>query len=563
MSPDHQTLYEALAEAAGSGRELGPEWAARLSSDRELRAIAERFGQTGKLLSELPKLPAPNSLEGRVVSTLQAGYREDRAVESLRGLTPQTAPPELEALVAASLGGARELQAPPELDARVEALLRDWEGAEEPEEETAIVQPRRGWRRVTPLALAAAASLLFVVVLAAPWESEHERARDAFVRSVEVLPAGPSAAGMSLLSGELLESVTGGLSEFASRGRGAQNAARPRVRRRAPAWNGGRAAGPSTRNGAGAQGGSQNSGTGGTSAAGRSGADLLTKLADPQLPAHHGIRLVRLSAGPDSPIVLIYREEVSVAEDGTFAIDPLEVVQPQMSPQSEDIFLLLQKARESFFYRFRDFRIRDIALFTQQYTTIQSFNSAMVGGKECVELDIQRNDGTGNRYLLWVEPNSGLCLRVQEYDAAGLFVGEVEYESVEFAPSFAAPLSGGPTTWTPIDESASPSTALLPLWIPEGYVHVSTETRSGPLGGEWLRLRYTDGVETLFVLQGENQTPETTLPRGVDPHTLTRVSVHEVGSWTVVEGDPGELHLVVLGKCHEADLVATLVSTIP
>ena len=44
MSPDHQTLYEALAEAAGSGRELGPEWAARLSSDRELRAIAERFG---------------------------------------------------------------------------------------------------------------------------------------------------------------------------------------------------------------------------------------------------------------------------------------------------------------------------------------------------------------------------------------------------------------------------------------------------------------------------------------------------------------------------------------
>ena len=295
----------------------------------------------------------------------------------------------------------------------------------------------------------------------------------------------------------------------------------------------------------------------------RKQADLLTKLADPQLPAHHGIRLVRLSAGPDSPIVLIYREEVSVAEDGTFAIDPLEVVQPQMSPQSEDIFLLLQKARESFFYRFRDFRIRDIALFTQQYTTIQSFNSAIVGGKECVELDIQRNDGTGNRYLLWVEPNSGLCLRVQEYDAAGLFVGEVEYESVEFAPSFAAPLSGGPTTWTPIDESASPSTALLPLWIPEGYVHVSTETRSGPLGGEWLRLRYTDGVETLFVLQGENQTPETTLPRGVDPHTLTRVSVHEVGSWTVVEGDPGELHLVVLGKCHEADLVATLVSTIP
>lgn len=565
MNSNHDDLYEALADAAGSGCSLGPEWTERLRQDGELRAIVQRFEQTTKLMTDLPALSAPSNLEGRVVGTLQAGHREDRVAEALRGLTPQTAPPELEALVAESLPGEVQRSVPKELDERIEALLRDWEVTET--REAVVSKPRMVFRRVLPLGLATAASLLFVVVLAAPWESEHEAAREAYVRSVEILPAGSSIEGTPSFGAELLNGATGGLSEFASRARTNQatttTTTTMQALRRAPARTGRRVVVPSARGGAGAQSGSQNSNAGGTGAASRSGADILTKLAAPHMPPHRGVRTVRLSAGPDSPIVLIYREDVSVAADGTFAVDPIEIVQPPMSPASADLFLLMQKARESFFHRFRDFHIRDLALFIQQYATFQRFNSAIVSGMECFELDIERIDGEGYRYILWVEPVSGLCLRIQEYDEDGLFVGEVEYESIEFNPNFLAPLSGGPSTWLPIAAGAGATEVLFPLWIPQGYVLVATEVRTDAAGDEWVRLSYTDGVETLFVLQSTSSTNGTAPLRGPAADALTRVAVQEVGAWTAVEGETGELRLIVLGKRAEADLVAVLASTIP
>ena len=85
--------------------------------------------------------------------------------------------------------------------------------------------------------------------------------------------------------------------------------------------------------------------------AGRAGADVLTKLSNPEMAPHTGTRLISISEGPGSPLVLTYRENVSVAGDGTFAIDPGEVIEPQMSPETSDLFDLLQKSREAFFHR--------------------------------------------------------------------------------------------------------------------------------------------------------------------------------------------------------------------
>jgi hypothetical protein len=41
-----------------------------------------------------------------------------------------------------------------------------------------------------------------------------------------------------------------------------------------------------------------------------------------------------------------------------------------MSPSKRDLFLLMQKTREGFFYRHRDFRIRDLGRFLDQYNVI-------------------------------------------------------------------------------------------------------------------------------------------------------------------------------------------------
>jgi len=559
MNPAHTSLFEALAEAAESGRGLGPEWRERLEREPELRELATRFDQIGEVLSGLPPVSAPSELEGRVVGAMQAGHREDRAVETLRGLSSQRAPLELEALVAESMPGATQLNAPAELDRRVEALLKGWEGEEEGSEP--IERPKRS-RLVLVGQVAAAASVLFLVVLATPRKTEHERTRDQLTQAVVVSKGQGALQPDASLGESVLNELTGGHMELAAPKRrtnkvpGAPNPANTR------GGNQRQNAATSARNG-GAQGGSQSSTASGTGAAERSGADLLTMLSDPTVPSHQGERVVRLSIGPDSPIVLIYREQIAVTPDGYFSVDVTEVLQPQMAPTTEETFGSLQKSRESFIHRYRGFMIRDLALFTEHYATTQSFNSAIVSGRECVELEIEPILEGGHSYHLWIDPEFGVCLRTQEFNGEGHLVCEVEYESIEYAPELISTLSGGPSAWEAVEGGAAASRVLRPLWVPESYVLQELETYTDVMGGEWTRLRYTDGVDTLMVLQGDEQDTARAPASGPAKAALTQVFLHKVGAWTMVEGPAAGHHFIVMGKRPEADLVATFASIIP
>ena len=559
MNPAHKDLFEALAEAAESGQSLSPQWEERLEREPELRVLAARFDQIGEVLRELAPVSAPNELEGRVVGGMQAGHREDRAVSSLSGLSEQQAPLELEALVAESMPGATQLDAPPELDRRVETLLKGWEAEEEGG--TPIERPRRS-RLVLAGQVAAAASVLFLVVLATPRKSEHEKARDQFAQSIDVSKAGGAVQPDTSLGESVLSELLGGRVELAAPKRRANKA--PRVPKQANARGGNqRQNAATTARGGGAQGGSQSSTTSGAAAAGRSGADLLTKLSDPNVPSHQGERVVRISVGSSSPIVLIYREQVAVTPDGYFSVDVTEVLQPQMAPATEETFGSLQKSRESFTHRYRGFMIRDLALFTEEYTTVQSFNSEIVSGRECVELEIEPKLEGGHSYHLWIDPEFGVCLRTQELNEEGHLVCEVEYESIEYAPELVSELSGGPSAWEAVEGGARASQVLRPLWIPESYVLQAVEAFTDATGGEWTRLRYTDGVDMLMVLQGSEQDTARAPSTGPAKSALTQVFLHKVGAWTMVEGPAAGHHFIVMGKRPEADLVATFASVIP
>jgi hypothetical protein len=556
MNTDHTDLYEALADAAGSGSELSEEWKARLAKDAELCAVAERFKAAEALLRQQPSLEAPEKLRGRVVSTLQAGYREDRAVNALRGLNDRIAPPELEALVAEDMPGALHLPVPKELDDRIETLLSDWEGVDSSEEAPSGFSLLRG--RSALFGLATAASLMFVVALATQGQSEHVRERDRIVAAISEVSQGRPTGGATLFAEGLLSGVTGGLSDeniAALRGLSPQ---RPRKSGRAPLRG---AASGAVRPRAGGQSGSQAATAGNSAAGAREGADLLTRLADGGLPAHKGMRRVELTESAASPFTLIYREEISVSEDGSFAIDPIEVVQPQMSPSKRDLFLLMQKTREGFFYRHRDFRIRDLGRFLDQYNVTQSPGVIFVANRECLELDIRKNEGLGARYVICVDPLTGLCLRTEEFDANGFLLGLYEYESLDLSPSFAADLSGGPTAWSPISSNETSAQVLDPLWIPEGYASQATEEIVDAMGTQWVRHRFTDGAEPLFLMHDLRPAGSVPVNRTTG-NALTRVWVHRVGAWTVVEGTAGDAHLVAIGKRPEADLIAIIGSIV-
>ena len=113
-----------------------------------------------------------------------------------------------------------------------------------------------------------------------------------------------------------------------------------------------------------------------------------------------------------SPEELIYREDVVTNGQGGFSIDPAELISPPLSSSGEDIFLLLQKTREGFFFGHRDFSIRDLQLFLKQWTVLDLGQTTFLG-RSAVLLDVRRQDNPDGYYLLTVDDQNGLVLRAE------------------------------------------------------------------------------------------------------------------------------------------------------
>ncbi|MGD2017659.1 MAG: hypothetical protein PVJ89_06075 [Planctomycetota bacterium] len=135
-----------------------------------------------RALRSLPRLEAPAELDGRVVASLEAGFRQDRAADHVAGLPRVGAPEELTERVAAEVG--RGLEAPAVLDRlvaeRVEApaqgMVRSMAGRLERKQAPAELDervlrsepgPSRRLRRVA-VALGAAAVVLLLVRFGQP-----------------------------------------------------------------------------------------------------------------------------------------------------------------------------------------------------------------------------------------------------------------------------------------------------------------------------------------------------------------------------------------------------------
>ena len=122
------TLPEAwLGEVFATAGEEAPSSGARAllvdgeaPSEEQLRALASAKGHL-KALRSLHGLRAPAELEGRVVASLEAGFRQDRAVGLVAGLGAEAAPGALDPMVEARVEENLEgVQAPAVLGRLVE-----------------------------------------------------------------------------------------------------------------------------------------------------------------------------------------------------------------------------------------------------------------------------------------------------------------------------------------------------------------------------------------------------------------------------------------------------------
>jgi len=224
MKPGCKERQDELSLALSEREEFVPALREHLEVCAECRSFVDRLTRSFEVLGSLQRLSAPADLDGRVVASLGAGFREDRTVENLRALPKLGAPQELEQKLSGSTQVAKALEAriaqelahPEEfIGERLARVAQRYAAPEELElrvaEELARGRARRlrvPLRLVSGIALAAAASLLLLLGSGLLDPARPSLDSISFqVREVD------SAAELTPMARLLLGGVTGGASE--------------------------------------------------------------------------------------------------------------------------------------------------------------------------------------------------------------------------------------------------------------------------------------------------------------------------------------------------------------
>ncbi len=280
-----------------------------------------------------------------------------------------------------------------------------------------------------------------------------------------------------------------------------------------------------------------------------------------------------------SPQQLIYREDVITDGTGRFSIDTTEVIAPNLSTSQEDLFLLLQKTRQGFFFNHRDFAIRDMALLLQNWV-VTDLGTTTFLGRSCTLLNVQRQQAPASYYELTVDNQNGLVLRAEEREMTGGLLSISEFETLSLMPSLTGVVwHQGVTTETVIESSLTQLAELSfipvqPKLLPPGYELVETAAVVEPgQTGEWARFSYSDGVEELFFLhqgvaaqQGATSAGGPTAGTGAGTGSGSQgagkgpknnqdvVNYTHVGPWTLVFGEIDDEAFLALGKVSREEL---------
>ena len=284
--------------------------------------------------------------------------------------------------------------------------------------------------------------------------------------------------------------------------------------------------------------------------------------------AFSGQRHVRLSytvAG--APRVLEYDELVISDGQGQFSIVPGTVTTPAMNQEQAELFAVLQERRDGFFFRYRDFRIRDLRGFLRNWSAYDTGLEQTIAGRVCSVLEFRRTQAPNptSWYRAWIDPQTGLVLRSDEFDADGNQLARVDFRSFTLTPDLThTALHGDRSLPAPIDLTADTSGSLgfrllQPRILPDGYRQEKAESVTDG-SNTWARLVYGDGVEQLFFLQtAADGAPST---GGIEEIRPATVRVFHVGPWTVVQGNLSHVRAIVMGKADEPTLVRMLKSAI-
>jgi hypothetical protein len=264
--------------------------------------------------------------------------------------------------------------------------------------------------------------------------------------------------------------------------------------------------------------------------------------------------------------VEIYRERVSADGGGRFAVEPIDLLTPGATAHDASLFQLLHAARAGFSYRYRDFCIRRIGPFRRNYTAQDVGSLAVVAGRNCVVLDVERKHEATLRYRIALDLETGLVLRCREEALDGTLIGLMEFESIDFAPDLSSVVWHVPANDEQElrDDPALQQNQLgfslqTPRSVSGAFELIERRLvtdSSGPAPRRLAKFVYTDGVELVFFLHGEGTAPPA-LPdtAGVEDYVEVLDPSAKLGPWTVARGWMRGLPFLCMAKLSASDLL--------
>jgi hypothetical protein len=263
------------------------------------------------------------------------------------------------------------------------------------------------------------------------------------------------------------------------------------------------------------------------------------------------------------PAELEYTEGVWSDGQGHFSVTPESVQQPALSSQDEQAFVLMQKVREGFVYRVRDFRIQDLGSFLLSYTIEDLNQSVSVAGQACERLRI-RPAGQGPVYWeLDVDPTTGLILATREFQQDGRLVSLVETLEYKSPPDLSGVVLHQDLATLPFTPATAQQvlgfTPLQPNFLPQGFALAKSE-KIEPGGQTWARCTYTNGGESLFLLYRRDSLGSTQTADPAGPYTIR---IFSAGRWTVAQASLGRHRIIVMGREPAAILQQVVESCAP
>jgi len=288
-----------------------------------------------------------------------------------------------------------------------------------------------------------------------------------------------------------------------------------------------------------------------------------------QTVAHRGTRRFEFPAVAGA--ASSYRERITTDGQGRFALEPLEAHQASAGEWAQ--FELVQRVRQGFLFRYRDFVVRDPERFARNWSTHTLTRTEVVAGRDCALYHVERLQGEPRTFELALDPETGLILASREHDAGGRLVAEMRYETLQLAPDLST------VAWhqasnleRPVDSVPALATelgvrCLEPRLLPAGYGPIEVATVEDGAGTTWLKHTYSDGIETLFFLQAlepaGRSAGSASTGAGVQGVEAGKVMVFELGSARAVQGRVEGFRILAVGEVGETELLDLIESALP